>query len=108
MKYLLSLFLILSSLTFANDQDIGADCIILEDENSIICKYTQVRLDTDKEVIFHWIEPDGMVTRKRVMSIPAFHGSIYDYRYIEGRTPGVWTFKVLDGDKEYTTKFTIK
>lgn len=108
MKYLLTLFFILNTFSYANTQEIGADCIILEDENSIICKYTQIRKDHDKEVIFQWIEPEGTITRKRVMSIPAFHGSIYDYRYIEGRTPGVWTFKVLDGDKEYTTKFTIK
>lgn len=108
MKYFLAVFLMLNTLSFASDQVVGADCIILEDENSIICKYTQERVDYDKEVIFQWIEPDGLATRKRVMHIPAFHGSVYDYRYIQGRTHGEWTFKVVDGKEEYTTKFTIK
>lgn len=108
MKYIFALFFIVNTLSFAQEQEVGADCLILEDENSIICKYIQNRTDTQKEVIFHWIEPDGKISRKRVMSIPAFHGSVYDYRYIEGRTPGTWTFKVIDNNKEYTTNFTIK
>ena len=93
---------------FALDNPPGVDCIILEDENSIICKYTHKRLNHDINVTFNWIEPDGTITRKRELNIPAGHGSVYDYRYIRGRTHGVWTMQVLDGDKEYKTNFTLK
>jgi hypothetical protein len=108
MKYLISLLFLLNTAIYANEQAIGADCILLEDENSIICKYTHERVDYDKEVIFHWIEPDGVTTRKRVMRIPSFHGSVYDYRYMKGRANGTWTFKVIDNKKEYSTTFEIK
>lgn len=107
-KYFLPLLLLLSSFQFANAQENSADCIILQDENSIICKYTHTRVPTEKNIVVKWIEPDNTVTRERDMVIPAFHGSVYDYRYIEGRTKGEWTFKVIDGENEYTTNFTIE
>jgi hypothetical protein len=95
-----------STLTYANDKNV--DCLILEDENSIICKYSHNRISVDKKIVVQWIEPNGKVSRQRDMTIPAKHGSIYDYRYIQGRTPGIWTFKVIDENKEYTTNFTIE
>lgn len=93
---------------FANAQEKQVDCLILEDENSIICKYSLNRVASDKNILVQWIEPNGKITREREITIPANHGSVYDYRYIEGRTKGVWTFKVLDTQEEYTTKFTIE
>ncbi len=108
-KYIISLILSISFLNFAHaDENNNVDCLILEDENSIICKYTLVRVDYEKTIQIQWIEPDNRVTRERNMIIPPHHGSIYDYRYVEGRTKGIWTFKVIDGEKEYTTNFTIK
>jgi len=94
--------------TFAHADDNKVDCIILEDENSIICKYSHERISLEKNITVNWIEPDGEITRTRDMIIPAFHGSVYDYRYVNGRTPGIWTFKVTDKGDEYTTSFTIK
>lgn len=91
---------------FADDSSV--DCIILEDENSIICKYNHTRVDFDKEVLFVWTEPNGEVTRTKELIIPAGHGSIYDYRYIKGRMDGTWGFKVVDGDEEFKTTFTIE
>jgi hypothetical protein len=86
----------------------GVDCLILEDENSIICKYTHTRVDYDKTISVQWIEPNNQVSRSRKMIIPAKHGSIYDYRYKESRTKGIWTFSVIDNGDEYLTNFTIK
>ncbi len=106
-KYFLILS-ILSTLLFAYDDAKEADCIILKEENSIICKYTHVRISDEKKVTFNWIEPDGVVTRTRVMTIPAGHGSVYDYRYLEHRTKGTWTFEVVDGESKITTEFTIE
>ncbi len=84
------------------------ECIILEDENSIICKFEKERSFEDETVVFQWIDPFEKVSRQRSMIIPAGHGSIYDYRYIKGRLEGKWTVKVLAKDKQYETKFEIK
>lgn len=84
------------------------DCLILQDENSIICKYEHDRLDVDQEVLVQWINPKGDISRERVLVIPAGHGSIYDFRYIEGRMKGIWQFKVKEGEEVYSTNFTIE
>ncbi len=105
-------FLYIIMIVFINSnlfaQKSAVDCIILEDENSIICKYIHTRVNFDKNVSFVWIEPNGAVTRTKELIIPAGHGSIYDYRYIKGRMQGTWGFKVVDGDEELKTTFTIE
>jgi hypothetical protein len=106
LKYLVLLCTVF--FTFVNAEDKKVDCLILEDENSIICKYSHQRTSIAKTITVKWIEPNGDETRTRDMVIPAFHGSIYDYRYLEARSKGVWTFSVLDGEDEFSTSFTIK
>ena len=86
----------------------SVDCIILSDENSIICKYIHKRIDEDKYVEFIWIDPSDAISRQRTMLIPAGHGSIYDYRFINGRASGKWTFEVLDNNQSYRTNFIIE
>jgi hypothetical protein len=103
-----TLFIFSVSFLFAQEQESDVDCLILEDENSIVCKYIHTRVDFDKQVLVEWIEPDGTVSRSREMKIPAMHGSIYDYRYIKGRTLGTWSFRVTDGANQYMTNFTLK
>lgn len=107
MKYIVTALLLFTTLLFAQEEK-RTDCILLEDENSIICKYMAPRVKFEKNIAIEWIDPNGEVSRAREMTIPAMHGSIYDYRYLQGRLPGVWTFKVTDGDKTYTTQFTIE
>jgi hypothetical protein len=104
--YILLISFLVNSSLFANENKV--DCLILEDENSIICKYIQTRVSYEKQVTFEWIEPNGKITRVKELNIPAGHGSVYDYRYIKGRALGLWTFKVTDDTKEYTTTFTIE
>ena len=86
----------------------SVDCLILEDENSIICKYVHERIDIDKEIQVQWINPSGETSRVRTLLIPAGHGSIYDFRYISGRLKGIWQFKVIDEDIKLDTNFEIK
>ena len=102
------LFIVFFNSSILAQESANADCIILEDENSIICKYTHKRVGYDKSVTFDWIEPNGKISRTRQMTIPAGHGSVYDFRYKKGRTHGVWTFKVADGEQEIKTNFTIE
>lgn len=91
-----------------DDKESSVDCLILKDENSIICKFETNRSVEDQTIIAQWIDPSGEVSRSREMIVPAGHGSIYDYRYIKGRTVGTWTFKIILEDKEYTTQFELK
>jgi hypothetical protein len=113
MKKIVSIAVLIGSLLFASEQDFHddevkeADCLILKDENSIICKYTSPRQMEDKEVIFEWINPNGETTRKRTMVIPAGHGSVYDFRYISGRLKGTWTFRVFDEQDSVSTTFEL-
>lgn len=86
----------------------NADCLILEDENSIICKYEMNRPEVDQQIKVEWISPTGEISRGREMLIPVGHGSVYDYRYISGRESGTWTFKVYHNDKTYSTQFELK
>lgn len=90
------------------DSEPKVDCLILQDENSIICKFEALRSVEDQGIIVQWIDPQGDISRSREMIVPAGHGSVYDYRYIKGRLSGSWTFKVISQDKEYTTKFELK
>ncbi len=109
MKKLLYSFLLLTSICFAQEDKINyADCLILKDEDSIICKYSINRLEYKKEIEIQWINPDKKLSRNRIITIPQGHGSIYDFRYITGRQKGIWTFKVIDEKKEYTTSFTLE
>jgi len=107
-RYIILTVLLTYTFSFAQVDGVGVDCLILEDENSIICKYTHKRVDFDKDIIFHWINPKGEVSRTREVVIPAHHGSVYDFRYIDGRMLGIWTFKAVDGYSEYKTNFTIE
>ena len=106
LKYILLLCTIFLTCLQANEKKV--DCLILEDENSIICKYSHQRISVEKYITVQWIEPDNLISRTRDMLIPAFHASVYDYRYVHGRTKGIRTFKVIDNKEEFTTTFTIK
>jgi len=110
-KLLVSIFLA-STICFCETYDEGplynADCLILEDENSIICKYEHDRLDEDVSITIKWIDPSGKVSRQRDLILPAGHGSIYDFRYIDGRKKGIWKFEVIEGDIKTETTFNIE
>ncbi len=109
MKKLVCSFLLLTSICFAQENKINqVDCLILKDEDSIICKYSIERLEYEKEIEIQWIDPDNELSRNRKIIIPLGHSSIYDFRYITGRQKGVWIFKVIDDKKEYTTSFKLE
>ena len=119
-KYVVS-FLLLINVLFAednvsNNQEVTAnvpynpnvDCLILEDENSIICKFEIIREDKEQQIIINWISPTGEISRTREMMIPAGDSSAYDYRYIDGRENGKWNFKIIYQGKEYISQFELK
>ena len=112
MNKIIYIFFFIVSIVFAETIDekptASVDCLILEDENSIICKYEHERIEEDKEIMVQWISPTGEISRERALLLPAGHGSIYDFRYIEGRMKGIWQFKVNDNGVDILTTFEIK
>lgn len=112
MNRLIYILLFTVSISFSeiiNDSPLpSVDCLILQDENSIICKYEHERIEEDKSITVQWVDPSGNISRERVLLLPAGHGSIYDFRYIDGREPGTWNFKVIDEEVETSTTFEIE
>ena len=123
-RYLVS-FLIFTTTLFAQNMDLdkdklneenivaeqynpNADCLILEDENSIICKFEVIRDTKDQQIVINWISPTGEISRTREMNIPAGDVSAYDYRYLDGREGGKWNFKIIYNQSEYTSSFELK
>ena len=86
----------------------NVDCLILEDENSIICKFEVIRDIKDQNIVIHWISTTGEISRTREMLIPAGDVSAYDYRYLDGREGGKWNFRVVYNNNEYTSQFELK
>ena len=107
-KKILFPLLAVISLNAQEEPKKNVDCLILKDENSIICKYETIRKEVDEPIFIEWIDPSGEVSRTRNMTVPAGHGSIYDFRYIKNRSLGTWTFKVNSNDEVYTTTFELK
>ncbi len=121
-RYLVS-FLVFTTLLFSQENlvntqetidinqsyDPNVDCLILEDENSIICKFeVELNNENNQTLIINWIDPNGAVSRTREMVIPAGDTSAYDFRYLDGREKGKWDFKIIYNNQEYTTKFELK
>lgn len=87
----------------------NVDCLILEDENSIICKFEVIKdSQNEQKIVINWVNPNGEISRTREMLIPAGDGSAYDFRYLDGRESGKWDFKIIYNEKEYSTSFELK
>ena len=120
-KYMVSI-LLLANIAFAENKLVeeekvievapaynpNVDCLILEDENSIICKFEVIRDTKDQQIVINWISPTGEISRTREMNIPAGDVSAYDYRYLDGREGGKWNFKIIYNQSEYTSSFELK
>jgi hypothetical protein len=98
--------LLISSYIIASENNV-ADCIILEDEGSIVCKYSTEKLDTEQLITVKWINPSGELDREREITILPNNTSVYDFRYIDGRNLGVWKFAVLKNN-QIVTQTTFK
>lgn len=108
MKKILILFVSIFSFTFSSDYIPNeVDCLVIKEENSIICKYISNRTSDDRFINVEWISPDKEISRTRKILFPSGHGSVYDFRYLSGREIGEWSFKVTDGDEVFSTKFEV-
>jgi len=96
-------------------QDTSVSCEILDDGvEKIQCKLVTPRKDVARETTFGWHSDSfPQDDRERSLTLPAGHGSIYDYRYLRGRAQGAWTVTVTlteaDGSEtEASFQFQLK
>ena len=78
-KLFLAALLSLSSCFGTDSVGSEVDCLVIKEENSIICKYMTQRSTEDKFIKVEWINPEGEISRTRNVLIPSGHGSVYDF-----------------------------
>jgi hypothetical protein len=121
-KFIISFLLIINSILFAQGnmpvkaQEVvvkaipynpNVECVVLSDEDSIICKFEVIRAEKEQQVTLNWISPTGEISRTREMIINAGDSTAYDYRHIDGRENGKWSFKIIYNEKEYISQFEL-
>lgn len=112
------LFGLLYTVSFAGGANLFADevqCSVEKDSVKIIkCTYVSERMDHERVIEFEWhSERVPYDDRKRSIVLPARHGSLYDFRYLEGRAEGKWRVSArvrdLNGSEEVTeSSFTLR
>jgi hypothetical protein len=85
----------------------NVECVVLVDEDSVICKFEVIRADKEQQVIVSWISPTGEISRTREIIINAGDSTAYDYRHLDGRENGKWNFKIIYNEKEYISQFDL-
>jgi hypothetical protein len=75
-------------------------CEVLgEGSKRIQCTFFTSRVNYDRNITFEWKSPSiGKDDRTRMIILNANYGSLYDFRYYYGRSPGEWHVSVKDGN----------
>ena len=82
-------------------------CEVIDDGiEKIKCTFKTKRKAQERTTTFYWhSESHPQDDRERTIDLPANHGSVYDYRYLRGRAPGIWHVTVsLEGANGSTTE----
>ncbi len=85
-------------------------CEVLGGESKRIqCTFFTQRVPFDRNISFHWESPDEKYDyRQHDFVLQAHHGSVYDYRYYYGRTPGTWKIHVNDDSNRVLANTTFE
>ncbi len=85
-------------------------CEVLGVESKRIqCTFFTQRVPFDRNISFHWESPDEKYDyRQHRFTLEADHGSIYDYRYYYGRTPGTWKIYVNNDSNRTLAETTFE
>ena len=94
MRYIV-VSLLFAAYLAANDSIV---CEVLGEESKRVqCTFFSTRAGHDRNITFHWISPSLRGDdRKRTIILKAHHGSIYDFRYYYGRSPGEWVVTISE------------
>ncbi len=82
--------------------------ICLDDEKGITCKVMTKRVNRERTVIYNWRSPDGKDDRRREMTLPANHASLYDMRDKNGRAKGSWKVTATLEGETVSAAFTVQ
>ncbi|MDY0320673.1 MAG: hypothetical protein RBR23_02955 [Arcobacteraceae bacterium] len=100
------LFVICISSGFAQVHQ--AECNILKDENSIVCKYSTPIVTKEELITVQWLSPKNEIERQRDITVYPNGVSVYDFRFLDGRDKGTWHFTIIkNGEKVAETTFTV-
>ena len=77
-------------------QESSVHCGVFDDGiEKIQCTLVTPRKNEARSATFYWhSEAYPQDDRERELTLPANHGSVYDYRYLRGRAEGSWTVTV--------------
>lgn len=94
--------LFLARAVFAQESTLS--CETIDDGiEKIQCTFVTQRKNVERNVEFHWhSESHPQDDRERFIILPVNHGSVYDYRYLRGRAPGIWRVSVTLTDADGT------
>lgn len=111
----IAVFMMFISFLFANQNgnvesyNPNIECLILEDEDSIVCKFeVQKDEENSQKVTINWISPNGEISRSRELEVAPQNASVYDFRYLDGREKGLWSFVIIYKDSQYSSSFELK
>ncbi len=79
--------------------------VVSEDDIlKIKCKYKTSSKEYDRNISMAWTSPSTpQDDRFKTLSLPAYHVSVYDYRYFDGRADGSWTISATDEETGQVT-----
>ena len=94
---------------FANDA-MTCEVVNQDDILKIKCKYKTISKDYDRNVSIAWTSPSApQDDRFKTVVLPAYHISVYDFRYFDGRADGSWTITATDEETgQVTTTHFVK
>jgi len=98
-----ALFISLTLSLLAND---ALECGVKNEDNilKIKCKYKTVSKDYDRNISMAWTSPSTpQDDRFKTVLLPAYHVSVYDFRYFDGRADGSWTISATDEETGQVT-----
>lgn len=77
-------------------------CEVIDDGiEKIQCTFVTPRKNEARETTFYWhSESFPQDDRERSITLPANHGSVYDYRFLRGRAQGIWNVTVTLTDTD--------
>lgn len=83
---------------------------VKEKIEKLVCWLETTRLPAKRTVHFRWHSvTTPQDDREYSVSLPAHHGSVYDYRLLRGRAQGLWEITVrIDGVDEAHHQFYLK
>ncbi|PHR59371.1 MAG: hypothetical protein COA44_00015 [Arcobacter sp.] len=100
-------FILLTFLSFSLFAEDALKCELINKDDilKIKCKYNTISKDYDRNVSMAWTSPSTpQDDRFKIILLPAYNISVYDYRYFDGRADGSWTISATD---EETGQVTI-